>query len=134
MNNDNDETVPPILMPALTIQKRPRGRPMGSTKPKPPDIVTGPSIRPPGTGFGGTPIPHNLAAKNKPWKDALTRAIAQADGKILRKLADALVKKASEGDVAALKEIGDRLDGRSVQAVEQKLDATIVVRTEDADL
>ena len=75
-----------------------------------------------------------MSGKNKPWKDALTRAIAQADGKVLRKLADALVKKASAGDVAALKEIGDRLDGKSVQAVEQKMDAVITVRTEDANL
>lgn len=133
----SDQSLPPGTLPALTVERRSRGRPKGSFKnqePKPPSIQASTGVRPPGTGFGGSPIPRGMSGKNKPWKDALTRAIAQADGKVLRKLADALVKKASAGDVAALKEIGDRLDGKSVQAVEQKMDAVITVRTEDANL
>ena len=38
--------------------------------------------------------------------------------KELYALADALVKKALGGDVAAMKEIGDRLDGKAVQGME----------------
>ena len=37
---------------------------------------------------------------------------------VLRLLARKLVNKALEGDVAALKEIGDRLDGKPAQAVD----------------
>jgi len=36
----------------------------------------------------------------------------------LRKVAKALITKASDGDVSAIKEIGDRLDGRPTQATE----------------
>lgn len=60
--------------------------------------------------------------QEKPWRDAIQRAVKrQAEGKgspkFLEKLADALVKAGIEGDVSALKEIGDRLDGKSVQPV-----------------
>ena len=73
-------------------------------------------------------------SKSKPWQDALRRALLQSDAKMLRKLADALIKKASEGDVAALKEIGDRVDGKAVQQVEQKVDAIIQVLSSDEKL
>lgn len=42
----------------------------------------------------------------------------QAGGDNLRQVADALVKKAITGDVPAIKEIADRLDGKPAQAVE----------------
>ena len=116
---------------ALIPQKRPVVRPAGSVKNK------DGSDRKVGFGFAGTTPNFGLKPGGpvmKPWKEALQRAIAQADGKVLRKLADALVKKAAEGDVQALKEIGDRLDGRAVQQVEQKVSAVVTVRTEDADL
>lgn len=128
MSNDKTPQIDPAL--ALIPQKRSVGRPAGAKNKNGTDKKVG-------WGFGGTTP--NVGVKPggpvmKPWKDALTRAIAQADGKTLRKLADALVKKAAEGDVQALKEIGDRLDGRSVQQVEQKVSAVVVVRTEDANL
>lgn len=121
---------------ALVVVKRAVGRPKGvkNGEGKPVEIRE----KKTGYGFGGsTPdaVKRGQTAKaNKPWRDALNRALAQADGKTLRKLADALIKKAAEGDVQALKEIGDRIDGKSVQQVEQKMDATIRVRAEDADL
>lgn len=47
---------------------------------------------------------------------------AHADGgDKLRKVADALVDKAMTGDVPAIKEIADRLDGKSLQAVDGDL-------------
>lgn len=58
--------------------------------------------------------------KEKPWADALRAALSEldADGiKKLRKVAEAMVNKALEGDVPAIKEIGDRLDGKAVQAL-----------------
>lgn len=129
---NNDEAVPPGTTSTLVVQKRSVGRPKGVKNGQ--GAVKPLTVRKIGYGFGGTTPVLGGPQKTKPWRDAINRAIAQADGKVLRKLADALIKKASEGDVAALKELGDRLDGRSVQAVEQKVDATIVVRTEDADL
>lgn len=47
---------------------------------------------------------------------ALKEAHAEGGDK-LRKVADALVEKAMTGDVPAIKEIADRLDGKVPQAV-----------------
>ena len=49
---------------------------------------------------------------NRLWSDTLRRACIQADGKKLRALADALIDKALDGDVSAIKEIGDRIGKR----------------------
>lgn len=66
--------------------------------------------------LGGAPQGNNNAAKAKVWSDALRKYITQNDN--LPKLAEALVKKAMEGDVIAMKEIGDRLEGKVVQRIE----------------
>ena len=62
---------------------------------------------------------------DKLWRDALQRAVKReiddADGKptkALEVMADKTVKKAVEGDMAAIKEIGDRLDGRPAQQIQ----------------
>jgi hypothetical protein len=47
----------------------------------------------------------------------LKRAIAQDDGVRLRKAAEKLLDKAAEGEPWAIKEIADRLDGKSQQNV-----------------
>ncbi len=52
------------------------------------------------------------------WRDAINRAVSQRDGDALRELADKLVDTALAGDLAAIKEIGDRLDGRPKQQTE----------------
>ncbi len=46
-------------------------------------------------------------------------AIADADGnfKRLRSVAETLIAKAESGDVQAIKEIADRLDGKVAQAI-----------------
>lgn len=53
--------------------------------------------------------------KDKPWRDALTLAIKDGDGLKLRRIADAVVTLAETGDMQAIKEIGDRLDGKPAQ-------------------
>ena len=66
------------------------------------------------------------AITGKEWRDAIRLAVHElrqdpengARSKVLRQLARKLVEKALAGDMAALKEIGDRLDGRSPQGVE----------------
>jgi hypothetical protein len=67
--------------------------------------------------MAGAPLGNRNASKNKTWEDTLRRALLAEDGKMLRAAADALVAKAVYGDVGALKEIGDRLDGKPVQAI-----------------
>ena len=67
------------------------------------------------------PIGNKNAAKAKIWSAAVERALAEKSrikGKImLDECARALVDKAAEGDVAALRELGDRLEGKPVQAI-----------------
>lgn len=58
----------------------------------------------------------------KLWREAIRIAVLRASEsdkkrKKLQDLADALVKAGVAGDVPALKEIGDRLDGKVPQAV-----------------
>ncbi len=70
---------------------------------------------------GGQPG-NNNATKNKPWQDALRKMAMRPtdekddEGKTKRKLekiAETVVESAISGDLAAAKEIGDRLDGKS---------------------
>ncbi|CAB4171888.1 hypothetical protein UFOVP1349_4 [uncultured Caudovirales phage] len=58
--------------------------------------------------------------KTKPFRDALERVIAaaSADADALDVIAQALYDKAKTGDVPAMKEFADRLDGKPAQALE----------------
>ena len=68
------------------------------------------------------------AVGNTEWRDAVRKAAHELrdngdDGKpkkvkALRVMARSLIKRGLDGDVAAMKEMGDRLDGKAVQAVE----------------
>jgi len=53
--------------------------------------------------------------RSKPFNDALRRALAQGDPERLRLLAETLLDKAADGDMAAIKEVADRLDGKPAQ-------------------
>lgn len=63
--------------------------------------------------------------KGKSWSGALRAALAQYEnkdakikkGEALRKVAEVVVLKAIAGDKDAIKEIGDRLDGKPAQAL-----------------
>lgn len=61
------------------------------------------------------PIGNKNAVKNKVWSDAIRRAVMQ--GKRLDKLAEAIITAAEGGDISALKEIGDRLEGKVTQTI-----------------
>ena len=54
--------------------------------------------------------------KNKRFKAALVR-FADSDPKRLDELAEKLWKTALEGDVSAMREVADRLDGKVPQAI-----------------
>ncbi len=53
--------------------------------------------------------------KDKPWSDALRLAMCGNDRKALRDLAEVVKSAALAGDMQAMKEIGDRLDGKPMQ-------------------
>jgi len=61
-------------------------------------------------------------SKDKIWTDALRRAMLRKasgeDKQAIEKLADKCLELAMGGDVSALKEIGNRLDGMPVQSQE----------------
>lgn len=73
----------------------------------------------------GAPKGNQNGRKAKIWEQALKRALARYAGSTvdagLDKLADRMVKAAMEGDDAAsvmiAEKIGDRMDGKPVQAV-----------------
>jgi hypothetical protein len=57
--------------------------------------------------------------RDKPFRDALRMELAALgeDSKALRSIARSLIAAASEGKMDAIKEIGDRMDGKPAQAV-----------------
>ena len=57
--------------------------------------------------------------RDKPYRDALRMEIAAAGDnfKLLREVAEAHIAKAKAGDVNAIKELADRLDGKVPQAI-----------------
>jgi hypothetical protein len=79
-------------------------------------------------GQSGNP---NGRPKSKPFKDAIQRALKEAEGDedMLNAVALALVKKAKEGDVPAIKELADRLDGKVTQPVSGDEDGSPIVVT-----
>ena len=75
----------------------------------------------------GAPKGNTNATKGTPWRHAINRAIAQGDPEKLRRIADKLLAKAEEGDITAIKELGDRLDGKATQPVDAKVDANVTI-------
>jgi hypothetical protein len=73
----------------------------------------------------GAPVGNQNGAKGRQWSEAVKRAIRAKYGKewdeALQDLASKLVDAADGGDLQALKEVGDRLDGKPNQTV----DATV---------
>jgi hypothetical protein len=66
--------------------------------------------------MAGAPKGNQNAVKAKIWSDRLKQQIEER--KLWPKLADALLEKALEGDVAAIKEVGDRVEGKVAQRIE----------------
>jgi hypothetical protein len=69
---------------------------------------------------GQTGNPNGQPKWVKPWREAIRRAIArreETDPHALERLADRLIQKVDEGDVSAIKEFGDRIDGKVAQII-----------------
>lgn len=65
-------------------------------------------------GKAGAPEGNQNAAKSKIWLDTIRRHLAKRP-KDLEDVAIAMFEAAKQGDMSAIKEIGDRLDGKVTQ-------------------
>jgi len=73
---------------------------------------------------------------DKLWGDALRVAILRVpehapDKTHLALIAEKCVEAAMNGDMQAMKEIGDRLDGKPTQPIDEKSDTTLRVIIDD---
>jgi hypothetical protein len=79
----------------------------------------------------GAPVGNKNAAKAKVWTAAIERALERrvTDRRAaLDELADKLLDMCAEGDLAALKELGDRLEGKPTQIIAGDEEAPVVLR------
>lgn len=68
--------------------------------------------------MAGTEGNTNSCRNNRLWGDTIRRAVVQGDADRLRRIAEKLLDQAEGGDLGAIKEMGDRLDGKSIQSNE----------------
>ena len=83
--------------------------------------------------MAGAPIGNKNATKNRQWHQALDKVLAKEGGSKsekyfkLQEIAEKLVEKAKEGALQAIKEIGDRMDGRPHATIEATVDSTVSI-------
>lgn len=91
------------------------------------------------SGIRGAPKGNRNAAKSKPWEQALKLALSRAGGDIqkgLSTIADHVVKAAQGGDMSAISELANRLDGKPAQSIDVTGDLTVrdAAELSDAEL
>lgn len=71
--------------------------------------------------MAGAPVGNQNAKKGRLWADAIKRAVARKyNGDLnhgLDTLAEKLIDAVATGDLPAIKEFGDRMDGKPAQAI-----------------
>lgn len=81
---------------------------------------------------GGQPGNQN-ATKSKPWIRAIERALAKRSKvdqlEALDDLAEKLLANCEKGDMAALRELGDRLDGKPHQTADVGVKGDLTIST-----
>jgi hypothetical protein len=60
----------------------------------------------------------NSNKNNRIWANTIRKLAVQEDYKRIHAIAEKLYEKAIEGDLGAIKEVGDRLDGKAVAVQE----------------
>ena len=60
----------------------------------------------------------NSSKENRIWGNIIRKLAVQEDYRRLHAIAEKLYEKAAEGDMTAVKELGDRLDGKAVATTE----------------
>ena len=73
----------------------------------------------------------NSSRSNRAFGKIVKKLGIQEDAKRLHNVAEALFRTAEDGDIAAIRELGDRVDGKSEQTITGDSDQpiTIVVKT-----
>jgi predicted transcriptional regulator len=71
--------------------------------------------------MAGAPVGNQNASKGKRFATSLAARIEELNA--MKGIIDALINKAIDGDMAAIKEIADRTDGKAVQQIEAHLTA-----------
>jgi len=70
------------------------------------------------SGKAGAPVGNKNGAKqNRQWSEIIRR-VALRDKKRLERIAEKLLSMCEEGDLPALKEFGDRFEGKVPQGIE----------------
>ena len=64
---------------------------------------------------------HGNRAQGKRWKSVIEKRLEVLQA--MDKVADALITEAMTGNIAAIKEIGDRIDGKAVQTIDANVPA-----------
>lgn len=67
---------------------------------------------------GGQPGNTNSSKINRLFAETIKRIDKQSEGEVARQIAQALIDKAITGDVSAIKEFADRVDGKAVATTE----------------
>ena len=68
----------------------------------------------------GAPLGNQNSSKsNRLFGETIKRIVTQREGEVARKIAEALILKAQDGDISAIKEFADRVDGKVVQQIDQ---------------
>lgn len=69
----------------------------------------------------GAPVGNSNATKNRIWQQAILNALKKRSKsdqlEALEDLADKLIDSCMDGDITALKELGDRVEGKVAQCV-----------------
>lgn len=80
-------------------------------------------------GAGAPEGNDNSSKDNRLFANTIKRILVQDDkkGAKLRAVAEALITKATEGDIPAIRELADRVDGKVTQTIEADIDQTLTV-------
>jgi hypothetical protein len=80
-------------------------------------------------GAGAPEGNQNSIKNNRLWTETIKRVLIQDDvkGEKIRAIANKLIEKAQEGDMQAIKELGDRLDGKPNQSVDANITGDLTI-------
>jgi hypothetical protein len=69
-------------------------------------------------GAGAPKNNQNASKSNRLYAETIKRINVQSEGQVAYDIAMALINKAKDGDISAIKEFGDRVDGKAVSTTE----------------